>query len=149
MATYQGCAHAQQLIWQLFNTVEKGFDTSGNTDTAFLAEVMAKCAQMDKEKAWRAAAWAQLGNATEFYHELSYAINCNFGPSLFSLYNPSDPDPIFQIDMNLAYPAALLNALIQIPDVANYSTPLTVTSFLHSLNNGLPDPSKVRVFTVA
>ncbi|KAG5346232.1 hypothetical protein C0989_000879, partial [Termitomyces sp. Mn162] len=23
------------------------------------------------EKAWRAAAWAQLGNATEFYHELS------------------------------------------------------------------------------
>ncbi|KAG6892529.1 hypothetical protein C0995_003303, partial [Termitomyces sp. Mi166 len=56
-----------------------------------------------------------------------YAINRNFGPSLFSLYNPSDPDPIFQIDANLAYPAALLNALIQIPDVANYSTPLTVT----------------------
>lgn len=23
------------------------------------------------EKVWRAAAWAQLGNATEFYHELS------------------------------------------------------------------------------
>ncbi|KAG6877340.1 hypothetical protein C0993_008477 [Termitomyces sp. T159_Od127] len=200
-----GCAHAQQLIWQLFNAVEKGFDTSGDTDTAFLAEVKAKRAQMDKgihigswgqlqewkvdrdsptdthrhlshliglypgyavagydpsiqgnftkqqvvdaatvslihrgngtgpdadsgwEKAWRAAAWAQLGNATEFYHELSYAIDRNFGPSLFSLYNPSDPDPIFQIDANLAYPAALLNALIQVPDVASYSTPLTVT----------------------
>ncbi|KAG6899764.1 hypothetical protein C0995_004972 [Termitomyces sp. Mi166 len=78
------------------------------------------------EKAWRAAAWAQLGNATEFYHELSYAINRNFGLSLFSLYNLSDPDPIFQIDVNLAYPTALLNTLIQIPDVANYSTPLTV-----------------------
>ncbi|KAG6889388.1 hypothetical protein C0992_005520 [Termitomyces sp. T32_za158] len=204
-ADLTGCAHAQQLIWQLFNAVEKGFDASGDTDTAFLAEVKAKRAQMDKgihigswgqlqewkvdrdsptdthrhlshliglypgyavtgydpsiqgnltkqqvvdaatvslihrgngtgpdadsgwEKAWRAAAWAQLGNATEFYHELSYAIDRNFGPSLFSLYNPFDPDPIFQIDANLAYPAALLNALIQVPDVASYSTPLTVT----------------------
>lgn len=32
-----GCAHAQQLIWQLFNAIEKGFDASGDTDTAFLA----------------------------------------------------------------------------------------------------------------
>lgn len=31
-----GCAHAQQLIWQLFNAVEKGWHTSGDTDTAFL-----------------------------------------------------------------------------------------------------------------
>ncbi|KAG6864486.1 hypothetical protein C0991_009194, partial [Blastosporella zonata] len=201
-----GCAHAQQLIWQLFNAVEKGFEASGDTDTAFLAEVKDKRSRMDKgihigswgqlqewkfdqdsptdthrhlshliglypgyavaeydpsvqglpaskkqvidaatislihrgngtgpdadsgwEKAWRAAAWAQLGNASEFYHELSYAINRNFGPSLFSLYNPFDPDPIFQIDANLAYPAALLNALIQAPDVASISIPLTVT----------------------
>ncbi|KAG6816007.1 hypothetical protein H0H87_009499 [Tephrocybe sp. NHM501043] len=201
-----GCAHAQQLIWQVFNAVEKGFAASGDTDTAFLAEVKDKRARMDKgihigtwgqlqewkfdrdspsdthrhlshliglypgyavtgydpsvqgtpatkqqvidaatvslihrgngtgpdadsgwEKAWRAAAWAQLGNAEEFYHELSYAINRNFGPSLFSLYNPFDPDPIFQIDANLAYPAALLNALIQAPDTPTASTPLTVT----------------------
>ncbi|KAG5725450.1 putative alpha-fucosidase A [Termitomyces sp. T112] len=200
-----GCSHAQQLIWQLFNAVEKGFDASGDTDTAFLAEVKAKRAQMDKgihigswgqlqewkvdrdsptdthrhlshliglypgyaitgydpsiqgkftnrqvidaatvslihrgngtgpdadsgwEKAWRAAAWAQLGNATEFYHELSYAIDRNFGPSLLSLFNPSDPDPIFQIDANLGYSGALLNALFQAPDVANYSIPLRVT----------------------
>lgn len=31
-----GCAHAQQLIWQLFNAVEKGFAASGDTDQAFL-----------------------------------------------------------------------------------------------------------------
>ena len=31
-----GCAHAQQLIWQLFNTIEKGFQAAGDTDTAFL-----------------------------------------------------------------------------------------------------------------
>ncbi|GLB41068.1 putative glycosyl hydrolase family 65, N-terminal domain [Lyophyllum shimeji] len=200
-----GCAHAQQLIWQLFNAIEKGFAASGDTDTAFLEEVKRKRDQMDKgihigswgqlqewkvdrdspfdthrhlshliglypgyavagydsaiqgtftkqqvieaatvslihrgngtgpdadsgwEKAWRAAAWAQLGNADKFYHELSYAVFENFGPNLFSLYNPFDPNPIFQIDANLAYPAALLNALIQAPDVASMSTPLKVT----------------------
>ncbi|KAJ8453411.1 hypothetical protein ONZ51_g13610 [Trametes cubensis] len=31
-----GCAHAQQLIWQLFNAIEKGFDAAGDTDTDFL-----------------------------------------------------------------------------------------------------------------
>lgn len=31
-----GCAHAQQLIWQLFNAIEKGFNASGDSDTAFL-----------------------------------------------------------------------------------------------------------------
>ena len=32
-----GCAHAQQLIWQLFNAVEKGASAAGETDQAFLA----------------------------------------------------------------------------------------------------------------
>jgi hypothetical protein len=31
-----GCAHAQQLIWQLFNSVEKGYQAAGDTDSAFL-----------------------------------------------------------------------------------------------------------------
>ena len=31
-----GCAHAQQLIWQLFNAIEKGYAVSGDTDEAFL-----------------------------------------------------------------------------------------------------------------
>jgi len=31
-----GCAHAQQMVWQLFNAVEKGFAVSGDTDAAFL-----------------------------------------------------------------------------------------------------------------
>lgn len=34
------CAHAQQLIWQLLNTVEKGFDAAGDTDSAFLEGVV-------------------------------------------------------------------------------------------------------------
>lgn len=53
-----GCAHAQQLIWQLFNAVEKGFAASGDTDKAFLAEVQAKRAQMDK--GLRIGSWGQL-----------------------------------------------------------------------------------------
>ncbi|KIJ56403.1 glycoside hydrolase family 95 protein [Sphaerobolus stellatus SS14] len=199
-----GCAHAQQLIWMLFNAIEKGFSASGDTDTAFLKEVQAKKAQMDKglhigswgqlqewkfdmdsptdthryhlshliglypgyavsnfagqtnntkqaiinaaeislihrgngtgpdadagwEKAWRAACWAQLGNASEFYHELTYTLQRNFGPNLFSLYDPGDSDPIFQIDANLGYPGAVINALLQAPDVPSISTPLTIT----------------------
>jgi alpha-L-fucosidase 2 len=35
-----GCAHAQQLIWQMFNAVEKGFAASGDTDAAFLAGML-------------------------------------------------------------------------------------------------------------
>ena len=31
-----GCAHAQQLIWQLFNAVEKGASLAGETDMDFL-----------------------------------------------------------------------------------------------------------------
>lgn len=35
--SFAACSHAQQVIWQLFNAVEKGFDASGDKDTAFLA----------------------------------------------------------------------------------------------------------------
>lgn len=31
-----GCAHAQQVIWQLFNAVEKGADAAGENDQNFL-----------------------------------------------------------------------------------------------------------------
>ena len=31
-----GCAHAQQVIWQLFNALEKGFPFSGDDDTEFM-----------------------------------------------------------------------------------------------------------------
>jgi len=79
------------------------------------------------EKAWRAASWAQLGNSTQFYHELSFAIFENFGANLFSLYDPGSANPIFQIDANLGYAGALLNALIQAPDVASYTIPLSVS----------------------
>ncbi|OCH86005.1 glycoside hydrolase family 95 protein [Obba rivulosa] len=197
-----GCAHSQQLIWQLFNAIEKGFDASGDTDQTFLQEITSLREQMDKgihiewkvdmdsptdthrhlshliglypgyavarfdpsiqgysghnytrddvlnaaeislihrgngtgpdadagwEKVWRAVCWAQLGNASEFYTELSYAIERNYASNLFSLYPPLGPDAIFQIDANLGYPAALLNALVQAPDVASTSTTLTIT----------------------
>ncbi|EKM53204.1 glycoside hydrolase family 95 protein [Phanerochaete carnosa HHB-10118-sp] len=205
-----GCAHAQQLIWQLFNAVEKGYAASGDNDEAFLSAVLSQRAQMDKgihigswgqlqewkidmdspndthrhlshlvglypgyalasynssiqapphgtaytkaevlnatqtslihrgngtgpdadsgwEKVWRAAAWAQFANSSTFYEELSYAVERNFAPSLFSMYDPFDADPIFQIDANFGYPAALLNALIQAPDVASLTSPLIVT----------------------
>lgn len=38
-----GCAHAQQLIWQLFNTVEKGIEAAGDTDSAFLEGIVVSC----------------------------------------------------------------------------------------------------------
>ncbi|EGN94360.1 glycoside hydrolase family 95 protein [Serpula lacrymans var. lacrymans S7.3] len=203
-----GCAHAQQLIWQLFNAVEKGYEAAGDTDTAFIQAIAAKREQMDKglrvgwwewkmdmdqpndthrhlshliglypgyaissyspelqggltynntflnytkeqildaatislihrgngtgpdadagwEKVWRAACWAQLGNETEFYRELTYAIERNFAPNLFDLYSPGTLP--FQIDANFGYPAAVLNALLQAPDVASLDIPLQVT----------------------
>ncbi|KAF7324807.1 Glycoside hydrolase family 95 protein [Mycena kentingensis (nom. inval.)] len=209
-----GCAHSQQLIWQLFNAVEKGFAASGDTDTAFLEEVRTKRAAMDKglrigswgqlqewkfdrdspddthrhlshliglypgyaiasfdqatqgslivngtaktytksqvidaatvslihrgngtgpdadsgwEKMWRAASWAQLKNSTAFYHQFTYGIFEDFGENLFSLYDPFNPWAIFQIDANLGLPGAVLNALLQAPDVPTLSTPLVVT----------------------
>lgn len=207
-----GCAHSQQLIWQLFNAVEKGFVAAGDSDIEFLDAVRTSRERMDMglrigrwgqlqewkvdidqptdthrhlshliglypgyaitsyspslqgglivdgtfmnytkeqilkaaeislihrgngtgpdadagwEKVWRAAAWAQLGNGTEFYKELTYAIERNFAQNLFSLYTYGST--IFQIDANLGYPAAVLNALIQAPDVASTDIPLEVT----------------------
>ncbi|KAF9259264.1 glycoside hydrolase family 95 protein [Marasmius fiardii PR-910] len=209
-----GCAHAQQLIWELFNAIEKGFEAAGDQDTAFLNEVRAKRAQMDKgirigawgqlqewkvdkdiptdthrhlshliglypgyaitsydkqeqggikigeeqvtyskeqvidaartslkhrgdgngpdadsgwEKALRAAAWAQLQDPEEFYHEVTYTISENLGPNLFSLYNPFDPDPIFQIDANLGFPGAVLNGILQAPDVSSFRKALKIS----------------------
>ncbi|KAF8551628.1 glycoside hydrolase family 95 protein [Imleria badia] len=206
-----GCAHAQQLIWQLFNAVEKGYAAAGDMDTAFLNSVLSKRTQMDKglrigswgqlqewkidmdsladthrhlshliglypgyaitsydpalqgglivdgtslnytkeqilaaaetsllyrgngtgpdgdagwEKVWRAASWAQLGNESEFYKELTYSIERNFAPNLFDLYTPGST--VFQIDANFGYPAAVLNGLLQAPDVASIDIPLQV-----------------------
>ncbi|CAE6480275.1 unnamed protein product [Rhizoctonia solani] len=205
-----GCAHSQQILWQLFEYVEKGFDASGDTDTAFLEEVQAKKIKLDKgikigsfgqlqewkvefdsltnlhrhishlvglypgyvvsnfkpvttetqgvpyltreqvlkaaevslisrgngtgpdgdagwAKVWRAACWAQLQNSTAFYHQLTYAIERNFAGNLWSLYNASESDPTFQIDANMGYSAAVMNALVQAPDISSSSDTLRVT----------------------
>lgn len=82
-------------------------------------------------------------------YPFQYLVEVNFGPNLFSLYDPSSVYPIFQIDANLGYPAAVLvrevismffmapltivtmdhqqNALLQAPDIPTLSTPLVVT----------------------
>jgi alpha-L-fucosidase 2 len=80
---HTGCAHAQQLIWQLFNAVEKGSEASGDNDTAFLAgktrdfrvnrdlqplvrtEIISKRAQMDK--GLKIGSWGELqGTVVKF-----------------------------------------------------------------------------------
>ncbi|KDN34548.1 hypothetical protein RSAG8_12351, partial [Rhizoctonia solani AG-8 WAC10335] len=205
-----GCSHSQQLIWQLFEAVEKGFSASGDNDIGFLREVWTKKHKLDRgirigswgqlqewkldfdretdthrhlshliglypgytltnfkattsqfqgipnltrkqvlkaseislrargngtgpdadagwEKVWRAACWAQLQNSTQFYHILTYAIERNFAENLLSLYYPFMDDPIFQIDANLGYPAAVLNALIQAPDTPSLFDVLDIT----------------------
>ncbi|QRV93314.1 glycoside hydrolase family 95 protein [Ceratobasidium sp. AG-Ba] len=198
------CANSQQLVWQLFEAVEKGFGASGDTNKTLLAEVQNKKARLDKgvkigswgqlqewkvefdnpkdthrhlshlvglfpgyvlsnfkssianltreqvikaaevtlasrgngtgpdgdagwEKIWRAACWAQLKNSAKFYHQLTYAIERNFAGNLWSLYDSNVADPIFQIDANLGYPAAVLNAIIQAPDTSSLSDVLRIT----------------------
>ncbi|KAG9087835.1 hypothetical protein FS749_002610 [Ceratobasidium sp. UAMH 11750] len=225
-----GCSHSQQLIWQLFEAVEKGFAMSGDSDKAFLAEIQTTKLRLDKgikigpfgqlqeykvefdshgnrhrhlshliglypgymlvnfkpstgqdqslpqltreqvlkatevslisrgdgtagdgdtgwAKVWRAACWAQLQNPTKFYHQLTYAIDRNFATNLWSVYEPFDGYPTFQIDANLGYPAAVLvspvnysvlppclkfyprrqNALLQAPDTSSLSDTLMIT----------------------
>ncbi|KAG8920063.1 hypothetical protein FRC01_000946 [Tulasnella sp. 417] len=53
-----GCAHFQQMIWELFNGVEKGFELSGDTDVAFLSEVRAKKSRLDR--GLHIGSWGQL-----------------------------------------------------------------------------------------
>ncbi|QRW13118.1 glycoside hydrolase family 95 protein [Ceratobasidium sp. AG-Ba] len=209
--TTLGCSHSQQLIWQLFEAVEKGFSVSGDPDVNFLAgkssttlsstkftfkasfqaknlewkvefdnptnrhrhlshliglypgyvltnfksptgqnqglpmltrEQVLKAAEVSLvfrgngtgpdgdsgwEKVWRAACWAQLQNSTKFYHQLTYAIQRNFAPNLWSMYYPFGDDLIFQIDANLGYPAAVINSIIQAPDTSSLSDALVVT----------------------
>ncbi|PIL27084.1 hypothetical protein GSI_10223 [Ganoderma sinense ZZ0214-1] len=67
-----------------------------------------------------ADSWGQLANASVFYRKLSYALERSFAPNLFSLYS-AGPGAIFQIDANFGFAAALLNDLIQVPDVASTS----------------------------
>jgi len=76
------------------------------------------------EKVWRAACWASLREPARFYDELSYTVVENIADNLFSVF---DSNPIFQIDANFGFTAALLNGLIQVPDTPTLSTPLTVT----------------------
>ncbi|KDN36266.1 hypothetical protein RSAG8_10954, partial [Rhizoctonia solani AG-8 WAC10335] len=154
-----GCSHSQQLVWQLFEAVEKGFGASGDNDTAFLHEVSTKKLKLDK--GIRIGSWGQLqewksdfDRPTDLHRHLShliglyfqrqrshklqsadwpnpgnpeYAIDRNFAENLWSLYNPFAEDPIFQIDANLGYPAAVLNALVQAPDTSSLSDALAIT----------------------
>ncbi|KAM3579897.1 hypothetical protein VKS41_007618 [Umbelopsis sp. WA50703] len=64
------------------------------------------------EKAWRAACWAALGNATQAQYELQLTIQRDFEGNLFDNYSAD----VFQIDANLGYPAAVMEMLFQDPD---------------------------------
>ncbi|KAF8737327.1 Glycosyl hydrolase family 65, N-terminal domain, partial [Rhizoctonia solani] len=229
-----GCANSQQILWQLFEYVEKGFDASEDTDTAFLEEVRAKKIKLDKgikigsfgqlqaygtewkvefdsptnlhrhlshlvglypgyvvsnfkpategnqgipdltreqvlkaaevslisrgngtgpdgdsgwEKVWRAACWAQLQNSTAFYHQLKYGIERNFAFNLWSIYDASETDPTFQIDANMGYSGAVINALLQAPDTSALSDTLRVTllpSLPSAWNNGSIKGARIR-----
>ncbi|KAG8830376.1 hypothetical protein FRC17_004965 [Serendipita sp. 399] len=208
-----GCAHWQQIIWELFNSVEKALEVLGaGSERSFLLEIQKKRSKLDRGlrigaagqlqewkldldnsahldhrhlshltglypsysivsfvpgsdgikpanltrqallasstttmiqrgigtapdadsgwgKVWRAACWAQLGEATRFYNQLSYATSRNFAANLFSLYNPFNTadNTLFQMDANGGYPAAVLNALIQAPDTQHLNEAITIT----------------------
>ncbi|KAL4261383.1 Glycoside hydrolase family 95 protein [Pleurotus pulmonarius] len=94
----EGCSHAMQLIWQLFNAVEKGFAASGDTDTAFLQEVRDKRARMDK--GIHIGSWGQLqewkvdmDSPTDTHRHLSHLIGVYPGYAV-SEYTPSIQGPI-------------------------------------------------------
>ncbi|CAE6473315.1 unnamed protein product [Rhizoctonia solani] len=216
-----GCASSQQILWQLFESVEKGFDASGDKDTAFLEEVRAKKIKLDKgikigsfewkvefdsptnlhrhlshlvglypgyvisnfkpatdgnqgvpdltrEQVLKAAevslvsrgngtgsdgdsgkykpayfiehliksdtlrlgkglAGSLLGSITKLDCVLSPVKERNFASNLWSLYDASQRDPTFQIDANMGYSGAVMNALIQAPDTSSLSDTLRIT----------------------
>jgi len=68
-----------------------------------------------------------IGGLDAQYLLFQYAVKRNFGDNLLSLYDPGSSDPIFQYDANGAYPGAVMNALIQAPDVATLQSTLVVT----------------------
>jgi alpha-L-fucosidase 2 len=61
-------------------------------------------------KVWRAAAWARLNETEQAYFHLRYALDQNFAPNGFSMYNGlSEP---FQIDANFGFGGAVLSMLV-------------------------------------
>lgn len=93
-----GCAHAQQIIWQLFNAIEKGFAASGDTDTKFLDEVRATRAKVDKGV--RIGSWGQLqewkfdqDSPSDTHRHLSHLIGLFPGYAITS-YDPALQGPV-------------------------------------------------------
>ena len=96
--TLIGCAHAQQLIWQLLNSVEKGFEASGDTDTDFLKEVRDTRARLDK--GIHIGSWGQLqewkfdqDNPSDTHRHLSHLIGLYPGYALAG-YEPVLQGPV-------------------------------------------------------
>lgn len=91
--TLTGCAHAQQIIWQLFNAIEKGFAASGDTDTTFLNDIRAARSKLDK--GLHIGSWGQLqewkvekDSPTDTHRHLSHLIGLFPGYAVAS-YDPS------------------------------------------------------------
>ncbi|KAG8722629.1 hypothetical protein FRC11_002668, partial [Ceratobasidium sp. 423] len=91
------CSHSQQLIWQLFEAAEKGFDASGDNDTSFLHEVQTKKVKLDK--GIRIGSWGQLqewkldfDRETDVHRHLSHLIGLYPGYVISSFKTPTDPN---------------------------------------------------------
>jgi alpha-L-fucosidase 2 len=88
-----GCAHQQQIIWQLFNAVLKGYKAAGETDKEFVNDVANAVSKMDKGV--RIGSWGQLqewkvdmDSPTDTHRHLSHLIGLYPGYAVTS-YEPS------------------------------------------------------------
>ncbi|KZV74227.1 glycoside hydrolase family 95 protein [Peniophora sp. CONT] len=88
-----GCSHAQQLIWQLLNAAEKGYEISGDDDPAFMSDVRYSLSRIDA--GIHIGSWGQLqewkfemDNPNDTHRHLSHLIGLYPGYALAS-YNAS------------------------------------------------------------
>ncbi|KAF8315453.1 hypothetical protein DL93DRAFT_2166815 [Clavulina sp. PMI_390] len=84
-----GCAHGQQLIWQLLNSATKGYAAAGDNDPEFLADVHAKLAAIDS--GIHIGSWGQLqewkfemDSPTDTHRHLSHLVGLYPGYALSS-----------------------------------------------------------------
>lgn len=92
-----GCAHYQQLIWDLFDHVVAGWQASGDTDTAFLSDVQSQLAKLDRGV--RIGSWGQLQEwkidldvENDTHRHLSEFIGLHPGSGIASFLDYSDAD---------------------------------------------------------
>jgi alpha-L-fucosidase 2 len=118
------------MIWQLFNSIEKGFSASGDTDTEFLDEVRTARAKLDKGV--HIGSWGQLqewkfdqDSPTDTHRHLSHLVGLFPGYAVAS-YDPGFQGPVVVNGSQVTYTKA------QVIDAAK-------TSLVHRGNGTGPD----------